>query len=149
MTVARVPLRTPSDESLWRQDSVADAELVSAELDRVGAETAGAEHERVGGVVQFVDVGAPVGKHHCPVQVVPGALPPVLEQALLRGARLVGDFESATAGGVGEVVLGVAAAEASQRVSFDRVVLPAVVEEFESAEPVAEGGVEAAGPDRR
>jgi hypothetical protein len=73
-----------------------------------------------------------------------GGLPPVLEQPLLRRGRFVGELEATAAGGVGEVGLRVAAAEVGECVSLDRVVLAAVIEEFERSESFAECGVEAA-----
>ena len=54
---------------------------------------------------------APVGDHHRPSRVERAGLPPVLEQALLGGGRVVVDLEPAVLGSVGEVGLGVAAAE--------------------------------------
>ena len=132
---------------LSAEDAVADPELVPAELDRLRAEPAGAEHPHVRGVVEVADVGAPVGEHHRLFEVVLGGLPPVFKQPLLGSGRIVCDLEAAAAGGVSEVGLGIAVAHLGECLAFDRLVLAAVVKEFERAESFAEGGVEAAGAD--
>ena len=93
------------------------------------------------------DVFAPVGDHHRPDGVV--GVPPVFEQPLLGGERVVVEVEAAVFGGVGEVGLGVAGAEAGERLPFGGFVLAAVLAQLERVELVAEGGVEAAGVDRR
>ena len=101
----------------------------------------------MGGVVEVADVGAAVGEHDRAGEVVLGGLPPVGEQPLLGDCWLLFDVEAAAAGGVGEVGLGVAVAEVLECVAFERVVLAAVLGEVDRAEPVAEGGEEAAGAD--
>ncbi len=149
--MARVPLRTPSRSSLWRQRTRSPTRNSrSPTLERARARAGRRGHEqRAGGVVEVADVGAPVGEHHVAGEVVLGGLPPVLEQPLLGGGRVVVDVEAAAPGGVGEVGLGVAAAQLASASPFERVALAAVLGELDRAEPFAEGGEEPAGADRR
>ena len=106
-------------------------------------------HERVRGLVELADVVAAVGEHHVVGSVALGCLPPVGEQPLLRRGRVVVDCEPAALGGVGEVGLGVAAAQPGERFAFERVALATVRAELDRSESFAERGVEAAGADGR
>src|SRR5215218_5254123 len=70
------------------EDLLADPELAPAERDGVVAEPAVAEHERVRGLVELVDI---VADNHRQGRVSPGFPPPVGEQPLLRRHRVVVD----------------------------------------------------------
>jgi hypothetical protein len=127
------------------EDLVADAELALTERDRGAAEPALVEHKGVRGVVEVIDVGAAVGEHHVPRRAAALFLPPVVEQPFLCVGRVAVDVEAAASGGVGEVELRVAAAEAGERLAFEWVELAAVAGQLERAEPIAERLVETAG----
>jgi hypothetical protein len=131
------------------EDAVADPELVFPEQRGVRAEAAGAEHQGVSCLVERADVGAAVGDHHRRGRVEAGDVPPALEQPLSGLERVVVDVQPAALGGVGEVGLGVAAAQAGERLPFRELVLAAVLGQLERAELLGQGWVEAAGADGR
>ncbi len=112
---------------LSADDLVADPELPVAEGRRFASEPPASVHERVRGLVELADVVAAVGEHHVVGSVALGCLPPVGEQPLLRRGRVVVDCEPAALGGVGEVGLGVAAAQPGERFAFERVALATVL----------------------
>ena len=128
-------------------DAVADAELSLSEPQRVGAESAGAEHPRAGGLVEVADVLASVGEHHGSGEVALGCLPPVLEEASFDRERVVVEVESPALGRVGEVRLWIAGAQVGERGPLGGVALAAVLGQAERAEPIAERSVEPAGTD--
>lgn len=61
------------------EDLIADAVLALAERDGFPAEPAVAEHQRVRGLVEFVDVCTAVGEHHVAGGSAPCFPPPVVE----------------------------------------------------------------------
>ena len=147
-TVARMPLRSPSRLSLWRQRTWSPTRNSRlTEDDGAAAEPVLVEHECVRGLVELVDVGAVVGEHHGADGAVARLPPPVAEQPLLRLDRVIVHGEAAVAGGVGEVGLGVAGAELGERFAFERVALTSVGGELDRVEAVAERLVEPAGAD--
>lgn len=149
-TVPRVPLRTPQRAVVLAADcAIADTELATAELERLGSESAGSQHQHASRVVELADVVAAVGEHDSPADVALGRPPPVFEESALGRGRVVLEVQPSSRRGVGEVRLWVAGAEVCERVTFHRVVLPVILRQADCAETVAEGGEEAAGTDGR
>jgi hypothetical protein len=145
--LARVPLRTPSDESFWRQRTRSPTRNSRSPSSTASWPSRPARrHQLVRGIVEPADVSAPVGEHHRLVELVLGGLPPVFEQTLSCRHRIVCDLEAAAAGGVRRPVSTLGGAETVEAAVLGGVVGGVVLPDApDDAEPGAAEDAECVG----